>query len=680
MFAVPDATGHMIHALRALPVLLLLLAMLMPVAGEGARAGDLIPRKILFGNPERGAPMISPDGRLVAFTAARDGVMNLWVAPIDDLPEARPLTREKRRPIIEFRWASNSTHLLYFQDQEGDENFHLFSVEVSSGKIRDLTPFKGVRATIIGQSHRRPDEVVIGLNNRDSKWHDAWLVNVVSGASRLLLQNEGFGEFITDRDLSVRLGLKPMRDGGNRVFLRSGAKWRRLMTIRGDDAFNTTPLHFSEDGRSVFLMDSRGRDKSALTVLDLGTAKTTVLASSTRSDLAHVLADPKTGKPLAAAFEYAQLEWRAVDPSLKPDLEALGKQVPGFWFPLNQTEDNRRWVIWIDNPGKPIRFGLWNRDTRTLQDLYTARPALESAQLPLTSPHVIRSRDGLDLVSYLTLPANTSTTGRMRPMPMVLMVHGGPWARDSMAYNPYAAWLSDRGYAVLSVNFRGSTGFGKRFVNAGDREWGGRMHDDLIDAVDWAIAKGVANPDRIAIYGASYGGYAALVGLTKTPTRFACAVDVVGPSNLVTLLRNIPAYWEAYLENFKRRVGDPSTPAGRKFLEQRSPLFHADRIRRPLLIGQGANDPRVTQREADQIVDKMQARGLPVTYVLYADEGHGFARPQNRLSFNAITEAFLARCLGGKAEPMGDDFEGSSVSVPAGKEYIPGLTKALDQN
>lgn len=680
MFAVPDATGHMIHALRALPVLLLLLAMLMPVAGEGARADDLIPRKILFGNPERGAPMISPDGRLVAFTAARDGVMNLWVAPIDDLPEARPLTREKRRPIIEFRWASNSTHLLYFQDQEGDENFHLFSVEVSSGKIRDLTPFKGVRATIIGQSHRRPDEVVIGLNNRDSKWHDAWLVNVVSGASRLLLQNEGFGEFITDRDLSVRLGLKPMRDGGNRVFLRSGAKWRRLMTIRGDDAFNTTPLHFSEDGRSVFLMDSRGRDKSALTVLDLGTAKTTVLASSTRSDLAHVLADPKTGKPLAAAFEYAQLEWRAVDPSLKPDLEALGKQVPGFWFPLNQTEDNRRWVIWIDNPGKPIRFGLWNRDTRTLQDLYTARPALESAQLPLTSPHVIRSRDGLDLVSYLTLPANTPTTGRMRPMPMVLMVHGGPWARDSMAYNPYAAWLSDRGYAVLSVNFRGSTGFGKRFVNAGDREWGGRMHDDLIDAVDWAIAKGVANPDRIAIYGASYGGYAALVGLTKTPTRFACAVDVVGPSNLVTLLRNIPAYWEAYLENFKRRVGDPSTPAGRKFLEQRSPLFHADRIRRPLLIGQGANDPRVTQREADQIVDKMQARGLPVTYVLYADEGHGFARPQNRLSFNAITEAFLARCLGGKAEPMGDDFEGSSVSVPAGKEYIPGLAKALDQN
>jgi len=680
MFAVPDATGHMIHALRALPVLLLLLAMLMPVAGEGARADDLIPRKILFGNPERGAPMISPDGRLVAFTAARDGVMNLWVAPIDDLPEARPLTREIRRPIIEFRWASNSTHLLYFQDQEGDENFHVFSVEVSSGKIRDLTPFKGVRATIIGQSHRRPDEVVIGLNNRDSKWHDAWLVNVVSGASRLLLQNEGFGEFITDRDLSVRLGLKPMRDGGNRVFLRSGAKWRRLMTIRGDDAFNTTPLHFSEDGRSVFLMDSRGRDKSALTVLDLGTAKTTVLASSTRSDLAHVLADPKTGKPLAAAFEYAQLEWRAVDPSLKPDLEALGKQVPGFWFPLNQTEDNRRWVIWIDNPGKPIRFGLWNRDTRTLQDLYTARPALESAQLPLTSPHVIRSRDGLDLVSYLTLPANTSTTGRMRPMPMVLMVHGGPWARDSMAYNPYAAWLSDRGYAVLSVNFRGSTGFGKRFVNAGDREWGGRMHDDLIDAVDWAIAKGVANPDRIAIYGASYGGYAALVGLTKTPTRFACAVDVVGPSNLVTLLRNIPAYWEAYLENFKRRVGDPSTPAGRKFLEQRSPLFHADRIRRPLLIGQGANDPRVTQREADQIVDKMQARGLPVTYVLYADEGHGFARPQNRLSFNAITEAFLARCLGGKAEPMGDDFEGSSVSVPAGKEYIPGLAKALDQN
>jgi len=258
-------------------------------------------------------------------------------------------------------------------------------------------------------------------------------------------------------------------------------------------------------------------------------------------------------------------------------------------------------------------------------------------------------------------------------------VHGGPWARDSLAYDPYASWLANRGYAVLKVNFRGSTGFGKAFINAGDREWGGKMHDDLIDATDWAIREGIAQPSRIAIYGASYGGYAALTGLTATPDKFACAVDVVGPSNLVTMLSNFPAYWQSFLDNFRRRLGDPDTKAGRAFLEQRSPLFHADRIRKPLLIGQGANDPRVTQKEADQIVGQMKQKGLPVTYVLYSDEGHGFARPQNRLSFNAITEQFLAQCLAGKAEPIGSDFEGSSVAVPSGKEFVSGLDEALEQ-
>lgn len=672
----------MIHETRVrLLLLCLIAAMLAWSAGGFAHADDLIPRRVLFGNPERAAPLISPDGRLLAYTAARDGVMNLWVAPVDDLGVAKPLTRETRRPIIEFKWASNSTHLLYFQDKDGDENFHLYAVEVSSGQVRDLTPYKGVRATIIGLSDRRPDEAVIGMNNRDSQWHDAWLVNVVTGASRLLVRNEGFGEFLTDRDLNVRIGLKPLKDGGHAVFTRGTKSWRRFMTIRGDDAFNSAPLHFSSDGRAVYFMDSRNRDKSALTRVDLKTARTTVIASSNLSDLTYVLSDPRTGLPLAAAFEYERLEWQAIGNQIEADLAVLGRQLSGLWFPLSQSADNRFWTVWIDTPGKPVRFGLYRRDTRSLRILYTARPALEDEQLPRTESHVIRSRDGLSLVSYLTLPVDAEHRAKSRPhkpLPMVLMVHGGPWSRDSMAYNPYAAWLADRGYAVLAVNFRGSTGFGKKFVNAGDREWGGRMHDDLLDAVDWAIARGTADPERIAIYGASYGGYAALVGLTKTPTRFACAVDIVGPSNLVTLLNNIPSYWKAFLDNFRRRVGDPTTPAGRKFLEQRSPLFQADRIRRPLLIGQGANDPRVTQREADQIVSRMQANGLPVTYVLYADEGHGFARPQNRLSFNAITEVFLANCLSGKAEPFGDDFEGSSASVPAGKDYIPGLARALE--
>ena len=298
---------------------------------------------------------------------------------------------------------------------------------------------------------------------------------------------------------------------------------------------------------------------------------------------------------------------------------------------------------------------------------------------------VVRSRDGLDLVSYYTLPADSPLSAGSegpdeirpaQPVPMVLYVHGGPWGRDRWGYNAIHQWLSNRGYAVLSVNFRASTGFGKAFTNAGNREWGAAMHDDLIDAVDWAIAEGIADPERVAIMGGSYGGYATLAGLTFTPAQFACGVDIVGPSNLVTLLETVPPYWKPQIELFATRVGDHRTDEGRAFLAKRSPLTYADRIVRPLLIGQGANDPRVKQAESDQIVQAMQDKGIPVTYVLYPDEGHGFARPENRLSFNALAEAFLARCLEGRYEPIGDAFQGSTLTVPVGVKEVPGLQDA----
>ena len=661
-------------------VLLLLLGVL--ALAHHAMAGDLIPRRVLFGNPERSAPFISPDGKWLAYTAARDGVMNIWVAPVDDLGSAHPVTSDKRRPVMEFQWAMNGTHLLYFQDHDGDENYHLYAVDTDGRSTRDLTPWKGIRATIIAQSYERPDEVLVGINNRDSRWHDAWIINVVTGDSRLVERNDGFADFVADSKLSVRLGSKPLPDGGSSWFSRSHNSWKPFLHVKGDDAFNSEPLFFDATGKQVWFTDSRKRDTSALVSVDARTAKTTVAAHSTRSDIDYVLKDPLAGKPLAVAFDYDRMSWQALTPDIQPDLDVLAKNVSGYWFPLSQSRDNRLWTIWIDNPGKPIRFGLYDRATRTLKALFTARPNLETTPLPVTTPYILKSRDGLPLVSYLTLPRSVSLKPDGRPaspLPMVLMVHGGPWARDSLAYDPYASWLANRGYAVLKVNFRGSTGFGKAFINAGDREWGGKMHDDLIDATDWAIREGIAQPARIAIYGASYGGYAALTGLTATPDKFACAVDMVGPSNLVTMLSNFPAYWQSFLDNFRRRLGNPDTKAGRAFLEQRSPLFHADRIRKPLLIGQGANDPRVTQKEADQIVGQMKQKGLPVTYVLYSDEGHGFARPQNRLSFNAITEQFLAQCLAGKAEPIGSDFEGSSVAVPSGKEFVSGLDEALEQ-
>jgi dipeptidyl aminopeptidase/acylaminoacyl peptidase len=641
---------------------------------------DLIPRKVLFGNPERTAPYLSPDGTKIAFTAAIDGVMNLWVAPVDDIAAAKPVTQEKRRPIMKYFWARNGGYLLYMQDQAGNENFHLYAVDLSTNSTRDLTPHKNVRAEVIADSYDRPDELLVGLNNRDPRWHDVWLLNIVTGESKLVLKNEGFAATLADNSLAVRLAAKSLPDGGQEYVRLDGAEWKPFVTIPGDDALTTEPLFFTSDGKAFYMIDSRGRDKSALVKVDVATRKSTVIGAADKADISSVIKNPRTHEILAYASEYDRMEWKAVKPEIKPDIAFLDKQVSGYWSILSQSEDGNLWTLWVDNPGEPIKFGLFDRKKRSLKTLFAARPSLEGAPLPRIHPHVIKARDGLDLVSYVTLPKGSDANGDGipdKPLPLVLHVHGGPWARDSFAYSPPNAWLANRGYAVLAVNFRGSTGFGKSFVNAGDKEWAGKMHNDLLDAVDWAVKERIAQKDKVAIYGSSYGGYAALVGLTFTPKKFACGVSIVGPSNLQTMLTNVPPYWASWLDTFKRRVGDLATKDGKALLKARSPLFRADKIERPLLIAHGANDPRIKQTESNQLVRAAARKGLPVTYVLYADEGHGFARPENRLSFYAVSEAFLAQCLGGRAEPIGKDFSGSSVAVPSGKQYIPGLKEAL---
>jgi dipeptidyl aminopeptidase/acylaminoacyl peptidase len=658
------------------------LVALIAFGGPAAAYGpnELLPRKVIFGNPERAAPFISPDGSKIIFTAPVDGVMNVWVSPIDDLSAAKPITHGKQRPIWKYWWARNGTHVLYLQDQRGNENFHVYAVDIAKGTTKDLTPYKNVRAEVISPSYKRPNEILVGLNNRDPRWHDTWLINVVTGKAKLVLKNEGFAAVYADSNLNVRLAAKPRPDGGQELFRRDGAKWTSFTTIPGDDSLTTEALYFGPDDKTVYMFDSRGRDKRTLTSVDLQTGESTIIGEPDKSDVAETLYDPVTMEMLAYATEYERMSWKPLKPGLKADIAYLDKQVTGYWSVLSQSRDGNLWTLWIDNTGEPIKFGLYDRKKRTLKTLFGARPTLEDTQLPKMSARVIKARDGLELVSYVTLPngADKDDDGiPSKPLPMVLNVHGGPWGRDSFAYSPPAAWLANRGYAVLSVNFRGSTGFGKSFVNAGDKEWAGKMHDDLIDAVDWAIASGIAKKDKIAIYGGSYGGYATLVGMTFSPEKFACGVDIVGPSNLSTMMANLPAYWAPFIEEFKRRVGDPTTPEGRKLLKDRSPLFRAGKIQRPLLIAQGANDPRVKQSEADQIVRVMTRKRLPVTYVLYSDEGHGFARSENRLSFFAISEQFLAQCLGGRAEPIGNDFEGSSVAVPAGKEHISGLKDAL---
>ncbi|NOT39365.1 MAG: S9 family peptidase [Alphaproteobacteria bacterium] len=641
---------------------------------------DLIPRKVLFGNPERTAPYLSPDGKKIAFTAAVGGVMNLWVAPVDDMAAAKAVTQEKRRPIMKYFWARNGDYLLYLQDQGGNENFHLYAVDLDTNTTRDLTPHKNVRAEVIADSYERPDELLIGLNNRDARWHDVWLINVVTGEAKLVLKNDGFTTIIADNDLEVRLASKSLPDGGQEYFRFDGTAWKPFATVPGDDALTTEPLFFDTGNKSIYMIDSRGRDKSALVKVDMATRKSTVVGAADKADVAYIIKHPETHEILAYASEYDRMEWKALKSEIKADIAFLDKQVSGYWAVLSQSQDGELWTLWIDNPGEPIRFALFDRDKRALKTLFAARPSLEGAPLPRTQPHVIEARDGLELVSYLTLPKGSDGDGDGvpdKPLPLVLHVHGGPWSRDSFAYNPTNAWLANRGYAVLAVNFRGSTGFGKAFVNAGDKQWAGKMQDDLVDAVDWAVGERIAHKDKVAIYGGSYGGYAALVGLTFTPKKFACGVSIVGPSNLQTMLSNVPPYWASMLDTFKRRVGDPSTAAGKALLKNRSPLFRASQIERPLLLAHGANDPRIKQTESNQIARAAARKGAAVTYVLYADEGHGFARPENRLSFFAISEAFLAQCLSGRAEPIGADFAGSSVAVPAGRQFITGLKEAL---
>jgi len=660
-------------------VLLFVLAVPHSMAADGDPV-PLIPRQVLFGNPDRTTVRLSPDGRYISFLAPSDGVMNVWVGPSDDPAAAKPVTHDRGRGIMSYSWTYLKDYLIYMQDTAGDENWKVYSVNVATGETRLLTPPEGVAAYIWAVSPEHPEEIVVGLNDRIPQLHDLYRVNLRTGERELLYENEGLMDLVLDLDYNIRFGITMTPDGGLSILRRVEGQWHPFATVSMEDSLTTYPIGLDATGTKLYMLDSRGRDTAALTVHDLETGAVQVLYEDPRADVDNALVHPTELVVQAAASTYDRTTWQVLDERIAGDLEYLAQVADGELEVVSRTWDDRTWIAAYSLDNGPVRYYRYDRDARTATFLFTNRSALEGLPLAKMHPVIIRSRDGLNLVSYLTLPPWHEPEDGIRPaepLPMVLEVHGGPWARDYWGYNSIHQWLANRGYAVLSVNFRGSTGFGKAFLNAGNREWGAKMHDDLVDAVQWAIDNGIADPDRICISGGSYGGYATLVGLTFTPELFACGVDIVGPSNLVTLLESIPPYWEPQVELFAARVGDHRTPEGREFLLSRSPLTYVDRIQRPLLIAQGANDPRVKQSESEQIVAAMQAHGIPVTYVLYPDEGHGFVRPENRISFYAVQEAFLHQHLGGRFEPIGDDFTGSSITVPVGAEEIDGLPEAL---
>ena len=668
--------------LLASTVAFALAAQAAPSAADRIAGTELIARDALFGNPERANVQISPDGKYLSWVAAVDGVLNVWVAPADNPSQARAVTQDKARGIRSYFWSYQPDTLLYLRDSGGDEDFHLYAVDLKTGQAKDLTPFPKTTAQVAGVSPKHPGTILVGMNDRDAQWHDIYKVDLASGNRTLLEKNDAqIAGYIADADYTLKYAQRSRPDGGADV-LRRGANgaWEKFDDIPFEDVLTTSPGGLTLDGKTLYFTDSRGRNTAALFAIDVASGKRTLVLEDARADVGGTLADPATGKVQAVSVDYLRDEWKVVDPAIRADLEKLEAIGPGDVSVNTRTLDDKTWIVAYSAAEAPLVYYRYDRGAGTLTKLFSARPKLEGKPLVPQWPVEIASRDNKTLVSYLTLPrsADANNDGKAdAPVPLVLLVHGGPWARDSYGYGGYNQWLANRGYAVLSVNFRGSTGFGKDFTNAGNGEWAGKMHDDLIDAVQWAVKQGVTTQDQVAIMGGSYGGYATLAGLTFTPDAFACGVDIVGPSNLNTLLSTVPPYWASFFEQLAKRMGDPRTDAGKKWLTERSPLTRADQIKKPLLIGQGANDPRVKQAESDQIVKAMQAKNIPVTYVLFPDEGHGFARPENNKAFNAVTEGFLAQCLGGRAEPIGKDFTGSSISVPVGADGVPGLAEAL---
>jgi len=636
-----------------------------------AELPPLIPRDVLFGNPERTSPALSPDGKRLAWLAPdTNNVLQVWVKTVGK-DDDKIVTADKKRGIRFYRWAKNNRTLLYMQDSDGDENFHIYGVDLESGNVRDFTPFQGVRASLTDLNPDFPDEALLTLNLRDRSLFDVHRLNLKNGALELDTENPGdVAGWGTDPKFRVRLAQIATPEGGTEIRLRrdDGSPWKTFLKVGPEEILDATG--FTADGQSLYLNSSMGRDTAAVVEKNIATGAEKVIAVSDEVDAGDVVIHPKRHVVEAVSFSPGRTTWKVIDPAVKDDFAGIAKLHNGDFFIANRTDADDIWLVGFDADRAPGRFYRWDRKAKQGTFLFTTRPKLDGLALAEMKPVVVNARDGLKLHSYLTLPVGVPA----RNVPMVLLPHGGPWARDDWGFSSTAQWLANRGYAVLQPNFRGSTGYGKKHLNAGNKQWGLQMHDDLIDCVNWAVKEAIADPKKVAIMGGSYGGYCALAGVTFTPEVFACSVDIVGPSNLKTLIATIPPYWKPMRSMFDVRMGNVDDPKDAELIKRASPLNFADKIVRPLLIGQGANDPRVKQSESEQIVAAIEKNGGSVTYVVYPDEGHGFARPENRTDFNARTEQFLAKYLGGRFEPMQEDkIPGSTavVRVIGGKRSEP---------
>jgi len=649
-----------------------------PASNTPSNSDPLIPRAILFGDPEFIQVRLSADGKHMSYLGPSNGVLNVWVGDYNKKESMRPITQNKERGIADYFWAYNNEHIIFFDDNKGSEDWRIYSADIKTGELKTLASFKKVQARVVAVSRNFPDEILIGLNQRREDLHDIYRLNVRTAALTPVYENNEFLDFVVDDNYNVRLGVITDPDGGRTVYtLDDKFNKTKLFKINYEDSFATEPLSLNKTGEILYLLDNRGRDTAALTALNLKTQKLEVIGEDSRADMSDAILHPTEKTIQGYASTYERIKWTIIDKTIQPDIDYLNKLHKGDLTITSRSLDDKHWIVAYLQDNSSHQYYAYDRQARHATYLFASKPKLDNQPLTTMEPVIIQSRDNLPLVSYLSLPRFITAQGLKgkMPVPLVMYVHGGPnYIRDDWGYSGTHQWLANRGYAVLSVNYRGSAGFGKKFVTASNGEWGAKMHDDILDAVNWAIKQGITTPDKVAIMGGSYGGYETLVGMTMTPEVFACGIDIVGMSSLATMMKTIPAYWKPFYALMKIKIGaDPDTEEGLKFLASRSPLSFVENIKKPLLIGQGANDPRVKQEESEQIVSAMVAKNIPIIYILYPDEGHGFARPENRLSFYTNAEAFLARCLGGKLEPLGKDFENSSIEIKNGKDYLDNL-------
>jgi dipeptidyl aminopeptidase/acylaminoacyl peptidase len=645
-----------------------ILALLLTLCSARAGLPPLIPREILFGNPARTDPKVSPDGSQLSWLApGKDNALNVWTSALDG-GNARCVTNETGDPIEWYAWALDGKHILYLHDNAGDEIPHLFSADLTTGNVRDLTPFRGVRAQNVLTNSRDPGFVFVAMNLRDRNMFDMYRVNLQTGAVTPEATNPGdVLTWKTDNNFVLRAATAFNGKTGRTIIrTRDGAEkpWRDLVVMpferalfAGEVVNGSLIAGFAPDGKSLLIVSALHSDKGRLVRVDLHDGhELGVLAEDPRCDVEFVdvgrlgmapsvILHPITGAPQAVEFNYTRRHWFFVDAKLKADFAQISRQARGFVDLVSRATADRIWIVAVRRSDAPGRFYTFNRDTKKLALLFDENPDLRKFELAAKQAVVIKARDGLELVSYLTTPVGVEP----KKLPLVLLIHGGPWYRDSDDYDPEAQFLANRGYAVLQVNYRGSTGFGINFFNAGNRQVGLGMVEDLFDGVHWAVEQGIADPQRVAAMGGSMGGFNTLRALEMRPELFACGVDEFGPADEALSLRSFPKYWSNIIARWRRREGD--VDHDETWNRKISPLYHVDAIRAPLLIGQGKNDPRVTIENADAMVAALRKAKREVTYLVYSDEGHGFARPENQFDFYGRVEEFLGKHLGGRAEP-----------------------------